>query len=321
MPYLKKSSYSSRPFYMLNPHWETVIPSILFQGPQLDYKRVRLELIDSDFIDIDRLSSNSKRCLIISHGLEGDSGRYYVKRTANYFHKKGWDVIAWNCRSCSGQMNRLPRFYHHGDTTDLSHVIDMAIAEEYDEIVLFGYSMGGSMCLKYAGEREINETIKAIITFSVPCNLRNSADVLKLKENQIYEKRFLSKLIEKMKLKSSLFPDVLKMDIIDSIVDFDDFHKKITAPIHGFKSAEAFFDYSTCDRYLSAIKVPAFIGNALNDPMLGQLCYPIEIARNSKYVFLETPELGGHVGFTISGKSYSWMEIRAEEFLRNHIKL
>lgn len=318
MPYVEKSSYHSRPFYMINPHWETIIPSLFSKGPELNYKRRRMELVDGDFLDVDYLDAESKKCIIITHGLEGDSNRYYVKRTADYFHKRGWNIIAWNCRSCSGEMNRLPRFYHHGATEDLGFIVDSAINQSYESIVLFGYSMGGSMSLKYAGERELDKSIKAVVAFSVPCNLRDSAIVLKQKENRIYEDRFLKKLIRKMRVKSTHYPNELKKEVIDSILDFDDFHEKITAPLHGFEDVDDFFASATCDKYLPAIKIPAFIGNALNDPMLGEKCYPIEIAKKSEKVFLETPAVGGHVGFSIFGKKHSWMELRASQFISDN---
>lgn len=302
---------------MLNAHWETIVPSVFFKGPDLPYTRKRIELEDGDFLDLDYLGSNNSRCMVITHGLEGGSDRYYVKRTASYFHSRGWDIVAWNCRSCSGELNRLPRFYHHGETEDLHVVVKETLKLDYDKVVLFGYSMGGSMSLKYAGERTVDPRIKAVITFSVPCNLRDSADVLKLKENQVYEKRFLKKLTDKMKAKAKLFPDVIDENKIDMLQDFDDFHEKFTAPLHGFADAKAFFETATCDRYLIDIKIPAFIGNALNDPMLGEKCYPVEIAEKSKFLYLETPKRGGHTGFTILGKKYSWMEVRAEAFLQS----
>jgi len=303
---------------MLNGHWETIIPSIFYKGPDVPYERQRMELADGDFLDIDYLKGGNTKCLIITHGLEGDSKRYYVKRTASYFFDHGWDVIAWNCRSCSGEINRLPRFYHHGETDDLSTVINHSLSMNYASVVLMGYSMGGSMSLKYLGERDVDSRIKGAITFSVPCNLHDSSETLKRKENQIYEKRFVGKLIEKMKVKAEKYPGSVNVEEIDKLKGFDDFHERYTAPLHDFENASHFFEEATCDRYLSNIKVPSFIGNAMNDPMLGDKCYPYELAERSKYVYLETPKLGGHAGFSIMGRQHSWMEVRAKAFMEQH---
>ncbi len=318
MPIIENSSYKSRPFFLINEHWETIVPSLFLKGPELNYKRSRLELNDGDFLDMDYLNGGNNRCLIITHGLEGDSGRYYVKRTAKYFHERGWDIIAWNCRSCSGEMNRLPRFYHHGETGDLDFIVNQGLDKGYEKIVLFGYSMGGSMSLKFLGEKLRDNRVKGAITFSVPCNLKDSSDVLKLKENQIYEKRFLAKLVEKMKLKAQLFPDLIDISEIDSLADFDEFHEKFSAPLHGFRDKAHFFQSATCDQFLNDIRVPTLIVNAGNDPMLGPKCYPLELAKKSDHVYLEIPKVGGHVGFTLLTKKHSWMEERAQAFIECH---
>ncbi|MEO9477767.1 MAG: alpha/beta fold hydrolase [Cyclobacteriaceae bacterium] len=303
---------------MLNGHWETIIPSMFYKGPEVPYTRQRMELADGDFLDVDYLKGGNSKCLIITHGLEGDSNRYYVKRTARYFFDRGWDVIAWNCRSCSGEINRLPRFYHHGETGDLATVIEHSFNMNYDSVVLMGYSMGGSMSLKYMGERDVDTRIKGAITFSVPCNLLDSSEALRRKENQVYEKRFVRKLIQKMKAKAEKYPGSVNVQGIDELEGFDEFHERYTAPLHDFENASDFFAEATCDRYLPNIKVPVFIGNALNDPMLGDKCYPVNLAKESEFVYLETPNQGGHVGFSILGQKHSWMEVRAEAFMKQH---
>lgn len=303
---------------MLNAHWETIIPSMFFKVNDVAYDRERLELDDGDFLDVDWLSGDQKRCVVLSHGLEGGSDRYYIKRAARYFHRLGWEVAAWNCRSCSGEMNRLPRFYHHGDTDDLDVVVKRALEKGNDEVVLIGFSMGGSMSLKYLGEQSRDSRIKGAVVFSVPCNLRDSAEQLLKKENKLYEQRFLKKLIVKIRQKSAMHQDV-SVEGIDTLKDFDLFHELYTAPLHGFSGRDEFFDKATCDKFLKDIKVPVLIVNAENDPMLGEACYPRQLARASRYVHLETPKVGGHVGFTLYGKPYSYMEKRAEDFIRSTI--
>ena len=301
---------------MINGHMETIIPSMFFKVEEVDYQRERLELPDTDFLDLDWLENANDRLIILSHGLEGSSERYYVKRSAKYFAERGWDVLAWNCRSCSGEMNRLPRFYHHGDSDDLGHVIDHALKRDYSKVVLMGYSMGGSMSLKYLGEeRPRDERIIAAATFSVPVNLKDSSDQLEKKGNKIYEKRFLKKLKEKIRLKAEQHPDKISTGGLDEMKDFNEFHERYTVPLHGFNSIQQFFDSSTCDQYLDRISVPVLIGNAFNDPMLGEKCYPYKLASESNQVHLEVSKNGGHVGFTYMNRSYSWMESRAEQFI------
>ncbi len=320
MPVLERSSYAKRPWFLLNGHFETVIPSIFNNADHFEFSRERLELEDGDFLDLDWKKNENSRLLVLSHGLEGSSHRYYIKRSAKYFYERGWDILAWNCRSCSGEMNRLPRFYHHGETGDLSMVIDHAIREgRYDEIVLMGYSMGGSMSLKYLGERKTDPTIKGCVVFSVPCNLKDSGDQLALRSNRFYERRFLKKLSEKIRLKARQHPDVISADPLSEISDFNTFHEHYTIPLHGFSSLDDFYSRATCDQYLDRIEVPSLIVNAKNDPILGEKCFPIEIARESDFVFLESPGKGGHVGFSKRNGPHSWMEERSEAFIGEEI--
>lgn len=317
MPIVERSTYTKRPFFLLNGHLETIVPSIFGKVEHVAYERERMELNDGDFLDLDWLKSGNSRLMIISHGLEGGADRYYVKRTARHFSERGWDVLAWNCRSCSGEMNRKPRFYHHGDTLDLAAVIDHSLTEnKYSRVVLFGYSMGGSMSLKYLGEnRDRPLEIAGAITYSVPVNLKDSALQIEKKQNRIYEKRFLKKLKDKIELKSKMHPEVVSARGIDEIKDFNTFHERYTVPLHGFSSIEDFYLTATCDQFLEQIQVPVLIANAYNDPMLGEKCYPFEQAARLENVFLDVPRLGGHVGFTLKKQAHSWMEQRAESFL------
>lgn len=315
MPVLEQTDYLRAPFYMLNAHWETVIPSMFFKVKEEFYRRERLELADGDFIDVDWVNNHSDRCIILSHGLEGDSHRYYMKRSAKYFSDLGWDIAAWNCRSCSGEMNRLPRFYHHGDTPDLHTIVQKVLDRGYKQVMLMGYSMGGSMVLKYLGESKRDKPIIGGAVFSVPCNLRDSALQLKVPSNRFYEQRFLKKLIAKIKLKAIQHPEVISDQGIEDMKDFDEFHDRYTAPLHGYTSKDHFFDQATCDKYLDSIDRPVLIVNAANDPMLGEKCYPFDAARSNEFVYLEVPKKGGHVGFTIKRKGPSYIEHRTHKFL------
>ena len=126
---------------------------------------------------------------------------------------------------------------------------------------------------------------------------------------------FLRKIKAKLLKKAERFPDFLSIDVINGLKTFDELHETYTAPYHGFSSMDEFFKSATCDKYFEGIKVPVFIGNALNDPMLMGGCYPFEIVKSHSNLYLETPRVGGHAGFTLFGKAHSWMEERAEAFI------
>jgi predicted alpha/beta-fold hydrolase len=306
--------------YLTNGHLETIVPSAFRKVKGVLYQRQRLELEDGDFLDLDWLVNNDVRTtklVIISHGLEGSSDRHYSRGMAKYFRQRGWDALAWNCRSCSGELNRLARFYHHGDTADLDRVITEGFRKGYDHVALCGFSMGGSFSMKYLGERgvSVDPRLKGAVGFSVPCSLGASAAELDKPSKSFYRNRFLRKLGKKILAKSFLYPDRISHAGYEKIRTFREFDDRYTASLHGFKDAADFYARSSSDQYLADIAVPALIVNAANDPFLPPACFPRDIAREHPYFHLEIPARGGHVGFTLGSGEENYMERRAFEFL------
>jgi len=109
MPLIKESSYRP-PWWLKNSHLSTVIPSLFREVKDVEYKRERIKTPDEDFIDLDWLKGDNDRLIVLLHGLEGGSDRSYMQGMAKYFNQKSWDVVAYNCRGCSGETNLQPRF-------------------------------------------------------------------------------------------------------------------------------------------------------------------------------------------------------------------
>lgn len=307
------------PKLYFNGHIETILPALLRKVNQVDYRRERITTADGDFLDLDWLKNDSENLVIISHGLEGDSHRPYMRGMARAFSHEQFDVLAWNYRGCSGEVNRKLRFYHSGATDDLQEVIDYALTQNYKRIFLIGFSLGGNITLKYLGEQQenIHSKITGAVVFSVPLNLHSSCVTISQPSNFLYSKRFLGNLKEKIKKKAALMPDKLdisKLDNIQTLIDFDD---NYTAPIHGFDSAIHYYQSCSSLYFLDHIKIPTLVVNALNDPFLSDDCYPIQEMKRHKYVVLETPERGGHVGFTsFNSEKIYWSEKRAIAFVK-----
>ena len=320
MPIIDHSNYK-RPFYLFNQHLETIIPSMFRKIKGVEYQRERIDLEDGDFLDLDWVKDGHGRLVIISHGLEGSSNRHYVKGMAKLFNRHEWDVLAWNCRTCSGEMNRTARFYHHGATDDFKSVVDHAVSlNKYQTIVLIGISMGGSLTLKYLGENEVfPEALLCATVFSVPCNLKSSVLALEKPGNKFYKRRFLKKLKKKIKAKAEIMPDVIISDGFRGIKRFNDFDNRFTAPLHGFRDAEDFYHRASAENYLDRIRLPTLIVNAKNDPFLPAACYPVDIASDHDYIYLEMPSYGGHVGFSLQGEEFNWAEKRSLSFVKEVI--
>ena len=178
---------------------ESIYPALFRKINGLPYERERIFTPDDDFLDIDWLKGGNEKLIVLSHGLEGDSRRQYMAGMARLFFANGWDVLAWNNRSCSGEMNRARRMYHHGDVEDLGQVVEYGASKGYKTLVLAGFSMGGNQTLKYLGVKGsgVPAQVAGGIAFSAPTDLEAGAAILDRPDNVIYKKRFLHYLSKK----------------------------------------------------------------------------------------------------------------------------
>ncbi len=318
MPLINKSNYCA-PLFLQNGHIQSIYPTLFRTFDTGFYERARIFTPDDDFLDIDWSRVGSNKLAIISHGLEGSSYSSYVVGMVKMLNRNGWDALAWNYRSCSGEINRQLRFYNSGTIDDLELVIQHVVkTESYREIVLIGFSMGGNLSLLYLGNKgsRVDGKIGKSVVFSVPCDLKASTQELAKFKNKIYMKRFLTTLHQKIRAKMEFMPGQINDDDYHLIKNFKDYDDRYTAPLHGFKNAEDYWNKCSSNQFISEIKIPTLMVNACNDPFIADGCYPINEASSSKYVYLEMPKSGGHVGFIQFKKDKSyWSEARAIEFL------
>ena len=136
------------------------------------------------------MKQNSNKLVIISHGLEGNVNRTYVKGMANAHFTQNFDVLAWNYRGCSNQINKLPKMYHSGATEDLLEVVNHA-SNQYSEVFLIGFSLGANLTLKFLGERGTYKNIKKACTIAAPLDLKSSSLHMNTSKNALYQLRFL----------------------------------------------------------------------------------------------------------------------------------
>ena len=319
---MEPAPYTPPPF-MGNGHIQSIFPSLFRKVTDLEYTRERIPTPDGDFLDLDWAPLNtgkgpgSNKLAIISHGLEGCAHRAYVKGMARAVNTAGWDALAWNYRGCSGEDNATLRFYHNGATDDLAQVIQHAGDKgNYKEIALVGFSLGGNLSLVHLGRDNVDPRVSRAIVFSVPCDLFAAARTLALPQNRIYMKRFLRMLRGKIQAKAQKFPGAIDDAGYEEITDFKGFDDRYTAPIHGFKSAEDYWEQCSSIQYLPHINRPCRIINAMNDPFLSRECYPIAQAGYNENIQLSMPKSGGHVGFIkFNSQGRYWSEQQAVDFL------
>ena len=344
MPLIAPSSYSP-PARLWNGHLQTIIPS-LFRKVTVSYVRERIDTPDDDFLDLDwakaneelrvkseessadysslfTLNSSLKSLVILSHGLEGSSTSSYLAGMVRHLIKNGFDCLAWNCRSCSGEMNRQQRFYHIGETSDLHFIIQHAVARGYQTIHLMGFSAGGNVTLKYVGEsgKAIHPAIKKVVVFSVPLHLMGSARRLEQWDSLVYNYRFNRTLKRKVSQKAALMPGVFSTEAVMKARNIREFDDLFTAPMNGFRDVTDYYTQSSSLQFIPRITIPTLIVSAKNDPFLSPECFPSALGRELPNVWMEFPEQGGHCGFpsrTGGIQGTYWSEERALAFLQNN---
>jgi len=319
MPHIP-TTFPGSPRYQINGHWQTVWPSLFRKVPEVAYTRERMDTPDGDFLDLDWVNQEEATDLVIlSHGLEGSTDRKYIRGMARAFAQKGWDVLAWNCRSCSGEINRTSTLYHHGDTKDIGLVVDHALRQKaYDQVYLIGFSMGGAMTLKYLGVQgsDVHHSIKGGIGFSVPCDLKAGAEALEIHSNGFYKRRFFRKLKAKMLAKEAQFPGLIDPAKFDQVRSWRDFDAWFSTPVAGYETLDDFYHHSSCQHFMANSRVPLLVVNAINDPILLPACTPHDLAQEHDHIFVEETPQGGHVGFQDRHGGW-WMEKRALRAVAN----
>jgi len=321
MPLVRYSDYQP-PSYLFNGHLQTIIPSLFRRVSGVDYQRQRLPTEDGDFLLLDWSKVGSDTLVIVSHGLEGDSFRPYIQGMVRAFNREGLDALAWNFRGCGGMMNQTYRFYHSGATPDLHFLVNhITNHQDYQTIILVGFSLGGNLTLKYLGEQgdQAQYAITAAVVFSVPLDLQACSRKIAQPENFIYSKRFLRNLKKKIKAKEAVMPNKISSEFFPNIKTLEDFDDYYTAPLHGFRDAADYYHQCSSIHFLQSIQIPTLIVNAQNDPFLAKECYLTQETDTSSNLFFEASVAGGHCGFMPKGYSWGnnfWSENRAIDFVR-----
>jgi predicted alpha/beta-fold hydrolase len=264
---------------------------------------IRWEMPDGDFLDLWRVaaSADAPRLLLL-HGLEGGIRSHYARGMLAEAHRRGWGADLLIFRSCGSEINRTPRFYHSGETSDLAFVLDRVVDEfPRSRVLAAGVSLGGNVLLKFLGElgATISDRLAGAVAISVPFDLARSARHINRGFARVYEAHFLRSLVRKAAIKSRAFPDrVPSPDLIRAatLYGFDD---AITAPLHGFRDADDYYTRSSAIRWLSSIRVPTLLLSAVDDPFL-----PADVLDEVRKIAAGNPALevefvpeGGHVGF------------------------
>ena len=259
--------------------------------------------------------------VIIVHGLEGSSESQYMLGIAAKGMAAGMNVVRMNQRNCGGTDALSPTLYHSGRSQDIAAVAkNLQLQDRISRFALAGFSMGGNLVLKLAGEwgKGGPPQFRAVAAVCPSVNLAASADALHVPANRLYEYYFMWQLRRRLRAKARLFPgvfDTARMRGVTSLRDFDD---KVTAHYCGFDGASDYYERSAAANVVDRIAVPTLILHAANDPFIRILPETRrKILSNPHITFVETED-GGHCSFLAQpdGDDGRWAERQVVEFLR-----
>jgi uncharacterized protein len=291
------------PWWLPGGHLQTVWPALLSR-PSLTrspaYVRERWRAPDGDFIDVDHAPAAAEApWLVLFHGLESNSTSRYAVAFAQAAKARGWHFVVPHFRGCSGELNLAPRSYHSGDFAEIGWVLRRIRASARAPVLAAGVSLGGNALLRWAEEAggTAAATVRAVAAVSAPVDLAAAGAAIDRGLNRlIYARMFLATMKPRALAKWQQYPGLFDRERLIAAHTLHDFDDCFTAPLHGFAGADDYWRRASAKPHLAAIRVPALVLNARNDPLIphASLPHPNEVG---PHVTLWQPHDGGHVGF------------------------
>jgi predicted alpha/beta-fold hydrolase len=284
------------PLWLPSGHLQTIYPALCIAKPPVAFRRERWDAHDGDFIDVDFVDGEPGRPLVVLfHGLEGSSDSHYARALMAAVAARGWSGAIPHFRGCSGELNLAPRFYHSGDAGEVDWILRRLRARATGKLYATGVSLGGNALLRWLGESQHQaEIVDAACAVSAPLDLARGGEALGSGLNMVYTRKFLQTLKPKCLAKLEQFPGLFDRAALLGARDLYAFDNVVTAPLHGYRDTDDYWDRASAKHVLGDITVPTLILNARNDPFLPGIHLP---ATASSRVTLDYPAHGGHVGF------------------------
>lgn len=304
---ISQSAYRA-PVWLRGGHLQTLYPALLARRPAVNYHRERWDTPDGDFVDLDwtqardggsGIEEDEHPLIVLFHGLEGSSMSHYARALMHAVAQRGWLGVVMHFRGCSGELNRLPRAYHSGDSAEIDWMLRrLQIRHPQRPRYAIGVSLGGNALLKWLGEQGESAagTLRAAAAVSAPVDLHAAGDALERGFNMTYTKNFLRTMKRRSLARLTAHPrlfDAQKMLATRTLREFDDL---VTAPLHGFRNVDDYYTRASSKPLLGKITVPTLLLNARNDPFLPAAALPVSDGMSAA-ITAEFPQTGGHAGF------------------------
>jgi hypothetical protein len=304
-----------------NRHVQTVVPNVIFRAPKVDLRRERVELPDGDFIDVDWTIGTTGPIVIVLHGLEGSMRSRYACNIMQQIHAMGFRGAFPYFRGCSGMPNRLPIGYHSGFTQDIEYFSGLLKQREPNTpLAAIGYSLGGNVLLKWLGESPNADRLTTGIAVSVPFDLAVCSEAIGKGLSKLYMWELMGRMKRSALRKFKRVKSPIELPDIGALRTFRQFDDAMTAPLHGYKDADDYYNRASSKPFLKHIKVPTLVVHSADDPFMTPAVLP-QAHELSPAVTFELTQNGGHVGF-VDGplfKPRRWVDQRITRHLQAHL--
>ena len=250
----------------------------------------------------------SRGDVIFVHGLEGSADAGYIQSFARAALLEGFTVHRMNLRTCGGTEDLCETMYHSGLTSDTRKISEQIRSRSNKPLFLAGFSLGGNVVLKLAGELGETDLLSGICAISTPIDLAACVRTLDHPANSIYSRRFLERLRGRVRRKSKLAPHLYTESGLDDVKTVWEFDDRFTAPLFGFGTAANYYSTQSAARYLDAIRTPSLVITAKDDPLVPFRVYSHPAFRTNPALSLIATEFGGHLGFLSRHKPRFWVD-------------
>lgn len=313
------------PWWLSNPHEQTMWPTFIRSHIEITEKWERVELPDGDFLDLTweatTVNQLDNPIVVLLHGLGGSIQSVYIRGIMNALVKNGFRPVLMHFRGASGVPNRMPQSYHSGETGDIAYIISKLKRENPGvPIYAIGYSLGANVILKWLGETGNGNPLTAAVAVSPPFQLSAIANRLMKGFSRCYQWYLLRGLIKEKKNKFKDRPCPFDLSQLDKVTNFWEFDDLVTAPLNGFKNVHDYYQRASCRQFLPKIAIPTLIIHASDDPFMSPDIIP-ELSELGKKTVFSLSKTGGHVGFVGGASPLSpdyWLEKIIPIFLRKN---
>jgi predicted alpha/beta-fold hydrolase len=261
--------------------------------------------------------------IAIVHGLEGSADSNYMRGIAEKAFHRGFHVVRLNQRNCGGSERLTPTLYNSGMSGDYRVMFEeLANDDGFTQIFFAGYSMGGNLVTKMAGEYgdDVPRALRGVCAVCPALDLSACADALERRDNYLYQRHFVKGLMARYARKAQMFPDRYTRNGFGAIRTVRQFDDAITGPSFGYRDAEEYYDAAGAKKVLAQVRVPMLMITAEDDPFVPYVSFLAAGAGKNPAIRFVAPQHGGHCAFISdkSGVERFWAEQRIVEFCDAH---